>query len=280
MVVAALAAVGATAGTAPIVAGPIEAVEAAPIATLIVSCRLAPASCTKLTISLTGNGSGQVVTTATLGGAPDGLIDCKRSANTTQGVCSHTYYVGLGKSKTVFLRETPANGSEACYGNGCTTQSNAMSVTFGPGQTLTKSFQFKLLIASLPPPPTPIPTPTTTPTPTPTATPKATPTKPPVAATTTPGHSSAASTAPATALAASPSPNDSAAPADSPSATDTAAPSTQPAASASAGPSSPSSPASSGGTDLGPLAIAVVVAGLVIAGAVYAGLRRRPSARP
>lgn len=316
-------------------------------------CILSPDQCATLTIHLTGNGYGFVETTKTLGGSPDGFIQCSEGAGYVTGTCVHEYFVGTGVSKVIYLVRTPQSGSMWCNITGsCFTTSNAFTVTLTAGASATSGTQFKLVnpatltvafsgsgtgkITSSPagidcptkctsdftvatyvtltvtpaagstfrgwsigpchgqdqtcnlsmydsytvtadllgPAPTPSPTPKPTTTPKPTATPKVTaapstaassaPTTPATAGPSAAGDGSpipgASSLAEPTASAASTVPT-AAAPAATPSATGTTSPA-----------------GSTGGTDLTPVVLAIILVGVLLAIAVFLGLRRRQAA--
>lgn len=71
-------------------------------------------TCAKLTISLFGNGSGRFQSLDTDGGVPTGQIDCQLSGGIASGTCASTFDV-VSPFDTLYWRETPAAGSEACW---------------------------------------------------------------------------------------------------------------------------------------------------------------------
>jgi Divergent InlB B-repeat domain len=92
------------------------ATQSAASATAVAKCGVLPGhTCARLTISLFGNGSGRFQSIATDGGAPTGQIDCQRSGGVNSGTCASTFDIGTSGSDTLYWRETPAAGSNACW---------------------------------------------------------------------------------------------------------------------------------------------------------------------
>ena len=92
------------------------ATQSAAGASAAAKCGVIPGhTCARLTISLFGNGSGRFQSLTTDGGVPTGQIDCQRSGGINSGSCTATFDIGTGGSDTLYWRETPAAGSNACW---------------------------------------------------------------------------------------------------------------------------------------------------------------------
>ena len=89
--------------------------QSAASATAAAKCGVLPGHiCAKLTISLFGNGSGRFQSLDTSGGVPTGQIDCRLSGGIASGTCTSTFDV-VSPFYTLYWRETPAAGSDACW---------------------------------------------------------------------------------------------------------------------------------------------------------------------
>jgi len=215
----------------------------------------------KLTVSIAGAGSGHLLS------QPIG-IDCATS-------CSADF--NFGTDIVLYLAVGPGSDFRGWSVGPCAGQGTECHFKIGTDTTIAAAIRQPLAT----PIPTPIATPIATPVPTPI------PTKSPVATpkpTKGPRPSAVATNAPTgTATVAPTSAADGGIGNDAPS----AAPNTEPAATAAAdgiggnddGTGTPDAPASAGsGPDVALLAGAIVLAGLIVAVALFAGLRRRSDA--
>jgi hypothetical protein len=97
-------------------------------------CLISPTACSTLTIAPRGEGGGEVDTTQTFGGALDLKIHCLWYSDKTTGDCAERYWVGVGKTLTVYVMSDPYDGSKVCsQANGCTTAAVNTSVTLTAG---------------------------------------------------------------------------------------------------------------------------------------------------
>jgi hypothetical protein len=134
----------ATASTALVLGLPLLFGSVRPAAALSIDpCLISPDQCSSLVVKATGDGTGLIETTGTLGGVQDSKITCERTGGTDQGTCSHRYWVGTGKTLSVYLFEEPFSGSKFCEVGSCWTTPKTKTIVLPPNTIATFSPEFR-----------------------------------------------------------------------------------------------------------------------------------------
>jgi hypothetical protein len=81
---------------------------------LLDPCVISPDECATIVVKPQGNGTGSFNTLTGYGQGIDRVIACGRSGGVTSGTCSHTWFVGAGKTKTISYEIEPGYQNKSC----------------------------------------------------------------------------------------------------------------------------------------------------------------------